>query len=335
MKPSALYFECASGISGDMTVGALLDLGADRDYLLKQLATLPVEGYRIDIEDVAPCGIRATAFRVHLDHDAGIPDYPFPAAAGGHDEIAAEEADPAHAARSHTHEQPQDHGSDHDHGHAHRHGHGVEHHDHHGGHSHHDHGHGSEHQQHHDHGHSHEHGGDHVHRNLRDITAIIEASGLTEAEQKLALSIFTKLAEAEAYVHRRPVDQIYFHEVGAVDAIVDICAAAVCLSQLGIRSVIIPGVSEGHGYADCAHGRMPVPVPAVVRLLETHGIPIRPMDVPSELVTPTGAAIACAVRTHDRLPASYRIVRSGAGAGTKSFEFPNILRAMELTDDAD
>lgn len=303
MKPSALYFECAAGISGDMTVGALLDLGADRDYLRKQLATLPLDGYRIDIEDVAPCGIRATAFRVHLDQESGIPDYPAPAAAGGR-ETASAEAGPGHGVHGHIHEQANDH-----HHHAsgeHRHDHG------------------------HNHGHSH---GDHVHRNLHDIAAIIEASGLTEAERNLALSIFTKLAEAEAHVHRRPVDQIYFHEVGAVDAIVDICAAAICLTQLGIRSVIIPGVSEGHGYAHCAHGRMPVPVPAVVRLLETHGIPIRPMDVPSELVTPTGAAIACAIRTHDRLPAAYRIVRSGAGAGTKSFEFPNILRVMELTAD--
>lgn len=174
--------------------------------------------------------------------------------------------------------------------------------------------------------HSHEHA--HEHRSLSDILSIINMSGMTEAAKKIAVHIFEILAQAEAKAHGVPVEEVHFHEVGAVDSIIDIAAAAVCLDNLGIEEVIIPVLNEGSGYIRCQHGMIPVPVPAVAAIVQAHGLTLHMTGIEGELVTPTGAAIAAAIRTSDKLPDKFSIQRIGIGAGKRKYERPSLLRAM-------
>lgn len=149
----------------------------------------------------------------------------------------------------------------------------------------------------------------------------------------MAHKIFRILAEAESKAHNVPADQVHFHEVGAVDSIVDIISAAVCLDELGVSEVIIPELTEGSGTIRCQHGILPIPVPATANIVSAEGLKLRLSHVKGELVTPTGAAIAAAFRTRDTLPESMRIIRTGIGAGKRDYQCPGILRAMLIEYD--
>lgn len=303
-KEKILYLECYSGISGDMTVGALLDLGASRERLMKELEKLGIGGYHLHFGRTQKCGIDAYDFDVHLEE---------------------EEHDHGH---DHDHNHHHDH-EEHDHGHSHAHDHHEDHdhdHHHHGDHGHHHH---EDHSHTHDHGHGHDHHHSHVHRNVHDIYQIIDRLEDEEA-RRLAKEMFRLVAEAESRAHGLPVEQVHFHEVGAVDSIVDIVGTAVCIRDLGISRVAVSPLSEGRGYVKCQHGVMPVPVPATAGIAAACGLTLRLTDNEGEMVTPTGAAIAGCLRTEQELPERYIIEKIGMGAGTKDFKNANILRAMIL-----
>ncbi len=269
-----LYLECASGISGDMTVAALLDLGADKAALLAALQSLPLTGYEVHISRVKKAGLDVCDFDVQLSEE------------------------------NHDHDMTYLHGHSHGQGHF-REGTEV-----------HSHGHAS-----------------HMHRGMREIRDIINAGQLTEGARALALRIFEILAEAEARAHGVPADEVHFHEVGAVDSIVDIVAAAFCFDNLGITEVVIESLSEGQGTVRCQHGILPIPVPAVANIAAAHRLMLKPARVNGELVTPTGAAIAAAVRTKESLPEQFLIKAVGLGTGKREYGLPGILRAMVIEED--
>lgn len=274
-KAKMLYLECNAGISGDMTVAALLDLGADETKLRAVLKSLPVSGYDVLIHRVSKSGIDCCSFDVLLDASC----------------------------ENHDHDMEYLHGHNHMHSHT---------------------GAGNAHDHAHMHGHS--------HRGLPEITKIIEAGEMSDGARAMALKIFQILADAEAKAHGVPADQVHFHEVGAVDSIVDIVAAAVCLDDLGVEQVVIPKLCEGHGTVRCQHGVLPVPVPAVLNILQAYEISAEIIDIQGEFITPTGAAIAAAFRTVDCLPKEFIIRKTGMGAGKREYERPSILRAMLLEE---
>lgn len=174
----------------------------------------------------------------------------------------------------------------------------------------------------------HPHGHHHEHRNLSDVLAVIDAGSLAPGASALAHRIFEILAEAESKAHGVPADQVHFHEVGAVDSIVDVVSAAVCLDSLGVTDAVVSPLAEGHGRVRTQHGVLPVPVPAVVNIAAAHGLALAPRDVEGELVTPTGAAIAAAVCTADALPPAYAIKAVGYGCGKRAYEPRSMVRAM-------
>ena len=290
-----LYLECYSGISGDMTVGALLDLGADRKAVEEAVDSIRpfVQGFDIAVTRVQKAGIDACDFNVMLDREH----------------------------ENHDHDMEYLHG--HDHGEANPHGH--EHHQVHEEGHHHGHDHGGEH-----HGHGAVH--HHAHTELAEITDVLNKAKLTDGARALAIKIFGILAEAEAKAHDEPLSEVHFHEVGAVDSIVDIMSAAVCMDSLKekyhITDVTVSELYEGHGSVRCQHGILPVPVPATANIMEAYGLPVHFMEMQGEFVTPTGAAIAAAVRTTERLPGSCRVVAQGVGAGKRNYEKASLLRAM-------
>ena len=301
MNHSILYLECNSGISGDMTVAALLDLGADRQILLDALSSLPLTGYSIEIKDVYKSGIRACDFNVILDHDNHDHDMDY---LHGHAHSMTDEHD-------HTHS----HNLSDEHGQIHRHDHSMTVGD--------VHGHDTDESQHIHHHH-------HDARNLNDITKIIQVGQLSSRAKDLALKIFQILAEAEAAVHGKTLEEIHFHEVGAVDSIVDIVAVAVCIDNLSPSGIVISALTDGKGQIRCQHGLIPVPVPAVTAIAMQNDLTLNISDVEGELVTPTGAAIAAAVRTATTLPKEFRIRRIGFGAGKRDYAATGLLRAMLL-----
>ncbi|WP_434310561.1 LarC family nickel insertion protein [Hominifimenecus sp. rT4P-3] len=254
MKDAILYLECYSGISGDMTVAALLDLGADEKELRRVLDSLELPEFQIQIGKVKKNGILATDFQVILDSP-----------------------EKRHGKHTHAHEE-------------------------------------GEHV--------------HVHRNLEDVYAILERADTSDAVKARAKEMFRLVAEAEAAVHGLPLEQVHFHEVGAVDSIVDFLAAAFCLEDLGAQDVVVSTLFEGQGMIRCQHGRIPVPAPAAAQIASSHHLAMQVTDVQGELVTPTGAAIAAASRTRDCLPEHFLIRRIGIGAGKRDYDAPNILRAM-------
>ena len=192
--------------------------------------------------------------------------------------------------------------------------------------------HQEEHHHHHDHEHEHEHEHHHhhEHRHLSDIYKIIDSITLTDNARDLAKKIFRVVAEAEAKAHATSPDEVHFHEVGGVDSIVDIVSVAVCLDDLGIEEIIVPYLCEGHGTVRCAHGMLPIPVPAVQHITEDNAIPLKRIDCQGEFVTPTGAAIVAAMRSSQKLPSVYRTVRSGYGAGKRNYERASIVRIYEI-----
>ena len=221
----------------------------------------------------------------------------------------------------------------HDHEHEHHHDHDEEHE------HHHDHDH--EHEHHHDHEHEHEHSHvphehhhHHEHRGLQEVIAIIDATDMSAAAKELALKIFDIIADAEAKAHAVEKNAVHFHEVGAIDSIVDIVAIAVCADSLGVENVIVPELCEGRGTVRCQHGVLPVPVPATANIMQRFGFNVRLLPVQGEFVTPTGAAAAAALMTTDELPQSFKILGIGLGAGKRQYERPSILRALMIEDNA-
>lgn len=280
-----LYLECYSGISGDMTVAALLDLGADREVLKESLKSLPVGGFRTEITRVKKSGLDACDFSVILEQD------------------------------NHDHDMEYLHGSEKSYT------------------GHHEHSHEVNHEHHHGHTHSHEH--PHEHRGMKEITEIIQKSEMTVRAKKMAMHVFDILAQAESKAHGVPVEEVHFHEVGAVDSIVDIAAIAICMDNLDISNVIVPVLYEGTGFIRCQHGQIPVPVPAVTHIAETHKLKLKITDIQGELVTPTGAAVVAAFRTSDRLPEDFTMLKTGIGAGKRQYRCPGILRAMLIRETTD
>lgn len=175
---------------------------------------------------------------------------------------------------------------------------------------------------------------EHAHRHLADILKIIYDSRLGDRVKDRAARIFSRLAEAESRVHNQPIDEIHFHEVGALDAIVDVCGAAIGFDLLGIERFVCSPLRVGTGMTEMAHGRFPIPPPAVAELLE--GKPIYAGDIEGEFVTPTGAAIIAAVCEHFGTMPSMKIEASGYGAGTRNpKDFPNVLRLFLGETEAD
>ena len=310
-----LYLECSSGISGDMTVAALLDAGASEDVLRRALDSLPVEGFSVQVGRVKKSGLDACDFAVLLDEEHE-----------NHDHDMAYLHGPAG-------EPPHGHGHVHGHDRAHDHASGgVSPNDHARGHSH---PHAHEDESPHAPAHDHARIRSHEHRGLPEILAIIEAADMSERAKATARRVFQVLAEAEAAAHGVGVDEVHFHEVGAVDSIADVVAAAVCLDDLDVTDVVVPVLCEGQGTVRCQHGVIPVPVPAVVNVVAAHGIPLRILDVQGELVTPTGAALVAAVRTRSRLPERFVVERVGVGAGKRAYDTPGVLRALVVREDTE
>ena len=302
-----LYLECYSGISGDMTVASLLDLGADRKVLEDALASLHVDGYEIKIGRTFKCGIDACDFDVILDESAYVHDHEH------HHDHAHEHHHHDGDDHDHCHDHEHHHGDHddehcHDHDHTHEHSHGDHCHDHDYHHDEDAHSHEHEHTHEHSHDHHHDHMHAHVHRNIADVYAIIDRMEASDRAKELSRKMFRIVAEAEAKAHGLPIEQVHFHEVGAVDSIVDIISTAVCFDNLGIDDVVVSPLYEGTGHARCQHGILPVPVPAVANISAINGLPLKITDNQGEMVTPTGAAIAAALRTRKELPEQYRVL---------------------------
>lgn len=296
-----LYLECYSGISGDMTVAALLDLGVDRAVLDRVLKSLKVSGFETKISRVVKSGIDACDFDVVLDKEHENHDHDMEYLHGHHHKGHENNHFYDH---NHVHEDKAEHFHSHEHNHAH--------------------GAGSAQDRHH-----------HEHCGIKEITYIIEHSAMNENAKKIALRIFEILAEAESKAHNVPVDQVHFHEVGAVDSVVDIVSVAVCLDDLDVTEVIVPVLCEGRGTVRCQHGILPIPVPAVANIVSANHLHLKMTEVEGELVTPTGAAIVAAVKTKDKLPETFEIQKIGIGAGKRQYECPGILRAMIISQSAE
>ena len=300
---SDLYLECNYGISGDMAVAALLDAGADRTALEKALASIPVKGFKTEIKRVEKNGVSCLDFNVILDsehenHDHDM-NYLF-----GH-----ESAEHNHGHGEHFH------GHTHHHSEAEEHSHAAQHEIHHGEQVHYEQVHGE--QVHH-----------HEHRNLHDVLEIIDKTEMTENARKLAHKIFEIIAQAESKAHSKPVEEVHFHEVGAVDSVVDVIALAVCFYSLHVEKVFVPFLCEGTGTVRCQHGILPVPVPAVANIMQEYYVPLKITGERGEFVTPTGAAFVAAVATEFSLPKNFVLKKIGMGAGKRDYGVPNIVRAM-------
>lgn len=253
-----LYLDLFSGISGDMFLGALLDLGVDLHALDQELTKLRLDGWHLHAARGQRGGITGTKLDVHL---------------GGHDHHHAEEQHP----------------HDHDHGHQ-----------------------------------EHSHG-----RTFAQIKKLISTSKLSDGVKARSLAVFRRVADAEGKIHGQPPDQVHFHEVGALDSIVDIVGACVALELLGQPRVIASPVTEGSGWVDCAHGRFPVPAPATLEILGARGVTVLQCDEQHELVTPTGAALVAELAESFGLMRGLKPRKIGYGLGTRENKSrPNVLRAV-------
>lgn len=274
-----LYLDLFSGISGDMFIGALLDLGVDPRELEKQLAGLGLDGYHLHFTRAHKGSIEGVKFDVHLSD--------------GH------EHEHQHGEHAHAH------GHAHSHPHSHSHG----------------------------HDHSHEHGHDHEHhedeRTFAQIKQIIQNSGLSAWVKEKSIAVFHRIAVAEGKVHGLPPEQVHFHEVGSLDSIVDIVGGCIALDLLNRPRVLASAVVEGNGWVDCAHGRFPVPTPATLAILGARGIPLSQCGEPSELVTPTGAALLAELVESFGPMQNLVAAKIGFGLGTRENKTrPNVLRAV-------
>ena len=252
-----------------MTLGALIDLGADKNAFLTELEKLHLEGYEIAFETTQRNAITATHVNVILTGQEQVHDH------------------------THIHEHIHDHGHTHEHDHEH---------------------------------HSHDHERGHFHRSFRDIRQMIQNSELSKEVKDLSLRIFTRVARAEAKVHHRDMEEVQFHEVGAVDSIVDIVGSAILITMLKPDRICASVVQDGHGFVHCQHGMLSVPVPAVCEIFAESDAMIRQIDVDTELVTPTGAAIISELADSFGTMPVMTIDKMGWGAGTKILKIPNLLK---------
>ena len=304
-----LFLDCFSGISGDMTVGALVDLGVKPSTLEWELSKLDLGDFHMHFEREQRQNIEGVKFGIHegATHTHAQDEHE-------HHECCGHEHGPEHSAEhEHSHEHEHE-----GHGHAH-----AEHdvHGHHHSHEHdHDHDHGAEvhaHEHHH-----HDHGRSHA-----QIRALIEASGLSPFVKAHALSIFRRIAVAEGKIHGQPPEDVTFHEVGALDSIADIVCACVGIEALGVEKVFISSLHDGRGTIECAHGTFPLPAPATMEILT--GIPLGQIDEPHELITPTGAAIAAEFGAAFGPMPNLKTEKIGYGIGTRHLASrPNVLRAV-------
>ena len=274
-----LYLDGSCGISGDMTVAALLGLGASREKMDAAIAGLGLEGVHVHVENSKSYSIAGLSFAVHVHgHDA---DH-----VHSHEEGYVEHCETKDDRRK-----------------------TIECHE----------------------GHHH-----HEHRHLSEVYEILDraanAGAVTPRALETAKKIFRIIAEAEAKAHGVPVEEVHFHEVGAVDSIVDILAVAVLADDLGIENCIVTGLNEGSGFVETQHGMLPIPVPAVAHIAEAAGIALHITETKGEMVTPTGAGIVAALRTQETLPAGYKILKSGVGLGKRDFGRANFLRAQIIED---
>ena len=254
-----LYFDCSSGISGNMVLGALTEIISDEQYLIEELKKLNTDGYKIEISKKVKNGITGTYINVIVD---------------GKDEY---------------------------------------------GHEHHIH----EHEEHHNGSEQHHH---HEHRNLADVNKIIEESSFNEKVKDLAKRIFLRVAKAESKVHNKSLEEVHFHEVGAIDSIVDIVGTAILIDKINPDKIISSIVNDGYGFIECAHGTMSVPVPATSEIFANSNVKFRQIDVDTELVTPTGAAIIAELAEEFvNLPAM-TTEKIGWGTGLKDLKIPNVLK---------
>ncbi|MDR1344672.1 MAG: nickel pincer cofactor biosynthesis protein LarC [Tannerellaceae bacterium] len=255
-----LYFDCFSGISGDMTLSALIDLGISPNKLIDELNKLHLEGWKIRIAEVSKHGVSAKHVDVIIDGEE----------------------------HAHVHKWFQNH-----------------HNTHHNTYQHH-----------------------HPQRTMADITQIITASDISDNAKELALRIFMRLAVAEAKVHGSTPEEVHFHEVGAVDSIIDIVGTAICIDILSPDKIYASVLHDGYGFVKCQHGTIPVPVPAVVEVLAARGVGFKQLDVEGELLTPTGAAIMAELSESFGAMPEMKVMKTGYGAGTKDTGIPNLLRIV-------
>jgi uncharacterized protein (TIGR00299 family) protein len=324
LRGAHLHLDCASGAAGDMTLGALIDAGVPAEVIRTALDRLGVGGWRLSASVVVKRGIRAVDVKVDTSPGPGH------AHEHGHTHAHAHSHDHDHDhAHSHEHGHEHDHPHEHEHGHTHAHAHSHEHgHEHDHAHEHeHTHAHEHGHTHAHEHSHEHEHGHD-AHRAYRDIRQMIRDADLDADVIARALDIFDRVARAEARMHQQSIDDVVFHEVGAIDSIVDIVGTAAALSWLAPASVSAVSVAMGHGKLTCAHGILPVPAPAALEILREAGGVLEDGGLPRELCTPTGAAIlASAVTQWAPMP---RLVPLAVGYGAGDASLPdraNVLRA--------
>lgn len=292
-----LYLDIFSGVSGDMFIGALLDVGVDFHQLEHELEKLGVGGYHLHTSRQQRSHVAGTKFDVHVEDGACC----------DHDHDRGD--------HSHEHAHDHDHGHYHDHGKAgHEHSHAHEHSHEHGGHS-------------HSHAHKHEH--HHHERTFADIEQQIQRSKLSAWVKEKSIGVFRRVAVAEGKIHGKPPEQVHFHEVGAIDSIVDIVGACVGLELLGKPRVLAANVVEGTGWVKCAHGRFPVPTPATLEILGARGIAVAQCEEPHELVTPTGAALLAELVESFGPMRGLTATKIGYGLGMRENKTrPNVLRAV-------
>lgn len=259
----ALYFDCSSGISGNMTLAALLEISGKEQFLLDELKKLHVDGYEIKISKQVKNGITGTYVDVILEQE---------------------------------HHHHHHHGEEHTQEHHHRH------------------------EGHHDHGHHHHH------RNLYDVNAVIDKSSLDQEVKELAKRIFLRVAQAESKVHHKPLDEVHFHEVGAIDSIIDIVGTAILIHEIKPDKIISSVVNDGYGFIECAHGTISVPVPATSEIFAASDVRFRQIDIDTELVTPTGAAIIAELAEEFTTLPAMKVQKIGWGTGSKELKIPNVLK---------
>ncbi len=261
-----LYFDCFSGISGNMTLGALLDIGVEERVLLEGLKLLGVSGYELKIEKKLKNGIMGTYLEVELEQEKHSHD---------HDHSVEVAAGHSHHMNDRT---------------------------------------------------DHMHDRTHEHRSYKDIVKLIDDSSLNDRVKQLSKKIFAVIAEAEGKIHGKPVAEVHFHEVGAVDSIVDIVGTAICIDALGIESIVFSSLPLSRGFVKCQHGVFPLPAPATLEILKD--TPVYYNNAGFELVTPTGAAIVKALGSEHGELGNVMIDRIGYGLGKKTYEVPNVLRVI-------
>ena len=305
-----LYFDCATGISGNMAIGALLEICDGEQYLRDELAKLGVPGYQLNVIKRDSHGIDGTYVEV-LEANTGIP---VDAIHDGNKNVGSSATLGLHQGHTHSHHHELDSSPEHHshgHYHDHEHDHSLDNHCH-------------NHQDDNDNNHNH----NHVHRTYTDIKQIIEGSGITEAAKELSRSMFQKVAAAEAAVHGKPIDEVHFHEVGAIDSIVDIVSVAILMDYIKPDRVISSVVSDGYGTIKCAHGVLSVPVPATSMMYKNEKIRFKQIEVPTELVTPTGAAIISTFAESYGLIPEMNLNKIGIGVGSRNIGGPNTLRVF-------